>query len=193
MLIPLLEVGRWAAMESCSICSQVLCLQRVLTKAALQLAPETKGNWEFTLEMPQLHWHHNKSETDKNSRFTIRHYTHKTICRKCLYYNTTVTGYIITPLTAYDPQPFPICKGYYLWIGPKTSCGYQTELVPHHQCLSRAGFNRQGLCSSSIGKFLSASTRELDTELAQPMWLLWELTHRKKNKSRECQITNKKE
>lgn len=138
MLIPLLEVGRWAAMESCSICSQVLCLQRFLTKAALQLAPETKGNCEFTLEMPQLHWHHNKSETDESSRFTIRHYTHKTICRKCLYYNTTITGYIITPLTAYDPQPFLlICKGYYLWIRPKTSCGYQTELVPHHQCLSR--------------------------------------------------------
>ena len=105
-------------------------------------------------------------------------------------------GYIITPLTVSDVQPFLLIpKGYYLCIGPKTSCGYQT-INPqswYHTINSSAEFNRLGLCSSSIGKFLSVSTQELDTELAHPMWLLWELTHWKKMKSRKCQISSKKE
>lgn len=47
MLIPLLAVGGWAAMEPCSVCSQVLCLQRFLTKAAyscLQRQKETESS-----------------------------------------------------------------------------------------------------------------------------------------------------
>lgn len=88
----------------------------------------------------------------------------------------------------------PFCsfvRGTTFGLDPKHPVG--TKQSWYHTINASAGFNRPGLCSSSIGKFLSASTRELDTELAQPMWLLWELTHWKKIKSQECQISSKKE